>query len=338
MATRCEEIESNREVSMIGESESIKYHYVVYGLNIISDFPLPELTLSANLCNPLEATGIDEPVHIVRSDLSDLADSYCEMLKNDEHQFYLEINNVARYFATHGSEIRIQVFPAAHAQEVRLFLLGTVLGMVLHQRGVLPMHASALSVDDSCILFTGASGAGKSTTAGLLNQRGFSILADDVTAITQDSATQSRAWPGFPRLKLWQDAIDSLDKRDSVKIPDHVRLNKFHLMVDDFNYQQKPLRVSRIYELHDWDSIHNRGLPGSKSDIQIRQVSGHEAMAVLLRNTYRMEILDNNQLCAANFKRCALLANTVNVFQIFRKKHFQQSEQFVDSLLKHIHN
>ena len=50
-------------------------------------------------------------------------------------EFLLKLDDIARFLVQHGEEILIQ--PAAESDEdgIRLFLLGSALGALLHQRG-----------------------------------------------------------------------------------------------------------------------------------------------------------------------------------------------------------
>ena len=95
-----------------------------------------------------------------------------------------EIDQVARYLVSGGCEITVEPHPAADAKDVRLFLLGSAMGALLHQRGVWPLHGSAVAIQHGAVLFVGAKGSGKSTLAGAFHQRGFQVLSDDVCAVT----------------------------------------------------------------------------------------------------------------------------------------------------------
>ncbi|MFY7853077.1 MAG: HPr kinase/phosphorylase, partial [Brevundimonas sp.] len=99
--------------------------------------------------------------------------------------------------------------PGAAEVELRLILLGSVLGVICHLRGLFPLHASCVSIDGEAVAFCGASGAGKSTTALHLTLRGHGLLSDDVTQIDPTANKHPQVWPAFPRLKLWQDSLES---------------------------------------------------------------------------------------------------------------------------------
>ncbi len=87
-------------------------------------------------------------------------------------------------------------------QAVRTFLLGSAVGALLIQRGMLVLHGNALVKDGQAIVCMGHSGAGKSTLAYALMREGWRLLADDLVAVTPDGLVL----PGIPRIKLWEDA------------------------------------------------------------------------------------------------------------------------------------
>ena len=114
------------------------------------------------------------------------------------------------------------------AAKSALYLLGSARGALLHQRGLLPLHANAVVLAGRAIAFCGHSGAGKSTIAAWFHDRGDPILADDICAVDGAATGEIIAYPGVPRLRLWRDALekggreasgyrrsfDSLDKWD----------------------------------------------------------------------------------------------------------------------------
>src|SRR2546429_642560 len=82
------------------------------------------------------------------------------------------------------------------------FLCGPVWATLCHQRGLLPLHASAILTDGRITAFAGRSGVGKSTTAALMHSLNYQLFADDILPITFDKNSEPGAWPYLRRLKL----------------------------------------------------------------------------------------------------------------------------------------
>lgn len=95
---------------------------------------------------------------------------------------------------------------------LRRLLSGTAVALLLHQRGRLCLHASSVVKDGRAHLIVGASGAGKSTTAAALVERGATLLADDITAIDFGSDGALLAFPGLQTLRLRRESMDALPR------------------------------------------------------------------------------------------------------------------------------
>jgi hypothetical protein len=178
--------------------------YSAYLLSIDSEIALPELSV--------DSAGSEEaPDVIIR--LGDVnPDGLPEGLQLGpclwvgRDRLWYHVPNVARFLVQDGNSIRIDPEPGADDDSLRLFLLGSALGALLMQRGYLVLHGNAIRVGNQCLVCVGDPGAGKSTLAAGFMQRGYAVLADDVVPVDEGC----RALPGFPRIKLWQDAVDKL--------------------------------------------------------------------------------------------------------------------------------
>ena len=173
------------------------FDYSVFGLHVRSELQLPEL---------LEAKASDAPQVTVRTGPVAAGPPG---LNPVDGGLLLAVPEVGRYLISDGSEIVVEAEPGVPAANVRLFLLGSAMGALLHQRGLLPLHANAVEVEGRAFAFMGESGAGKSTLAAWFHDRGFRIVADDVCVVGFDDGGRAQVRPGISRLRLWREALDA---------------------------------------------------------------------------------------------------------------------------------
>ena len=123
----------------------------------------------------------------------------------------LDRANVGRFRIMRGQEIVVQPHPDASQRNIRMFLLGSALGALCHQRGLFLIHANGIQVEQGAFAFAGRSGAGKSTLAAYLENEGFPLICDDVCAVDLSGGAPC-VWPGAARLKLWKDSLSRLGR------------------------------------------------------------------------------------------------------------------------------
>jgi hypothetical protein len=68
-----------------------------------------------------------------------------------DQEFLLEIRDVARFGGLNGRSVLFERVNSACDENISLFLLGTVLGMLLQQRGIFLLHANAVIRDAEAI-------------------------------------------------------------------------------------------------------------------------------------------------------------------------------------------
>ena len=166
----------------------------------------------------------------------------------------LNVKHIARYLVSAGNEIVVEVMPGADSDMIRLLLMGSAFGALLHQRGVFAVHGSAIATRRGAVVFAGDSGYGKSTLAGAFHQRGFPVLADDVCPI--DTTALPIVLPANPFLTLWADAANRLGMN-----PQHLRrarsgLEKYILPLGEgFAAEPAPLHAIYVLELSNSDEF-----------------------------------------------------------------------------------
>jgi hypothetical protein len=170
------------------------FRYCAYGLEIQSDFALPELGPSRRDPPALSITRTT-PWQDQKEELAEFADHGDRQLLNWDA--------VGRFRITADDRIEVQPNPGVGDELVALPLLGAVLATLLHRRGLFTLHASAVAVDGRAVALLGDKGAGKSTTAAALLEAGHRFIADDIVAIDFTDASNPVVLSGFGHLKLW---------------------------------------------------------------------------------------------------------------------------------------
>ncbi|HEY6816882.1 MAG TPA: hypothetical protein VI168_15205 [Croceibacterium sp.] len=238
----------------------------------------------------------------------------------------LTVRDTARYLVRGGREILVDPFPHAAERNVRLFLLGSALGILVHQRGLLPLHANAVVAGGGAYAFAGHSGAGKSTLAAHFARRGYEVLCDDVCVVGFDEAGVPLAWPGLPRLKLWADAAAAFG-HDSASLDRAVEgLDKYHVPLAPTG-EQRPVPLRRLYLLA-------RTAGGEAPTI--RRVTGQQAMTAVMQQTYRNQYLGPMGLAADHFRLCAALLARIEVYEARRDWGYEVFAREAELLESHI--
>jgi hypothetical protein len=165
------------------------------------------------------------------------------------------------------------------------YLLGPVIGFVLRLRGVTCLHAGAVVVGEHAIALVGFPGAGKSTTAAAFARCGFSVIADDVVALTE-VGENFLVPPGYPRVNLWPDSARALFGSEEALPRITPTWDKRYVALADngFSFATKPLSLRAIYLLG-----------AREADLVspvVEEVAGGDALAGLVANTYVNYLLD----------------------------------------------
>ena len=287
-----------------------------YGLRIDSELPLPDLA-------PEPAAASREPADVVVRlaavpPPSPSAALLPRGLWVDGDRIGLDVPGVGRYACTGGTRIVVEPAPGATDAALRLFLLGSALGALLTQRGLLVLHGNAFVVDDACAVVLGHSGAGKSTLAAEMHRRGHVVLSDDVVPV--DDA--GRALPGWPRIKLWQDALDRLGRGSSglERVADGFA--KFHVPLERAPTEPVPIRWVYVLDRH-------------AGPLRVVPVTGAAVFTSLYEHTYRNDILVGD-LRRAHLVRSAALAGTARLARLERPRGVDSVAASAEAILADI--
>lgn len=127
-----------------------------------------------------------------------------------DSEYLMLLPGTGRVLVRDGSDVAIALDPAAEPMAAASILMGPVQSVLWHQRGLLPLHASAVAIGGGAVALCGASGVGKSTLAAALSARGHELVADDICLVDTGRDGEAAVLPGGAPLRLWRDAIDRL--------------------------------------------------------------------------------------------------------------------------------
>lgn len=222
----------------------------------------------------------------------------------------LTIEGVATYRVPDARTI--EVLPASGADwgDVRLYLLGTAMGMLLHRRGDLPLHANAIVVDGRAWAFMGESGSGKSTFAASLLRGGHALLADDVCVVRVMQQNGPTAFAGMPRMRLWEDAaIHAGHDPDGLQlvVPGDPAYRKFDVPLSGaLSSESAPLQVLCLLE---WGE-----------SWRVDDVTGAAMVEALFAHSYRGEYVGTLGDPQRHWANCVALAKQVRMFRYVRPR------------------
>ncbi len=182
-------------------------------------------------------------------------------------------------------------------------ITGRIMAYLLRQRGWLPLHASAIRLQDRAILFIGPSGVGKSTTAAAFAGSGYTVLSDDIAPvrIADDGCLLQAA---RPRLKLFADSVPVLGE---LAASASFQIDKYCFDLD--RSELAPLtQVSAIYLMEYGDTV------------AATTVRAFEAVKALSENTMFSRRRASADLAATHLLACAGIAQVVPVFRLTRPR------------------
>ncbi|WP_052761704.1 hypothetical protein [Aurantiacibacter luteus] len=244
----------------------------------------------------------------------------------DGGRFLLHVPGGASFLVEDGSRITYSRHGASD-RDVALFLLGSAWGALCYQRGLLPLHASAVYHEGRVHAFTGQSGAGKSTLAAALSDRGLDFFTDDVLIIDPAELSQESApcYAGQKDMKLWADALELTGSQKMGAVRDEPGFEKFFALPG----KTETVGCGHLASLF---ILKNENARRDREPVAIEQVTGAEALKKLRESVYRIRFGNAIMGRPALFAALARLIAAVEVRTFDRplkKREFERSTAFM---------
>ena len=242
-----------------------------------------------------------------------------------DEQILLSIPGLARCLVTGGQEIAVEAAAGAREDDIAPFLEVGVIAIVLHQRQQLTLRASAVSLAEKAVVFCGSPGAGKSTLAAVLSDRGYPFFTDDLCCVGGRGPHEPTVAPDGATLRLWGDAVDRLAQPDRRGAALRRGVQKFH--VEPMCVARQPsLPIHAIYMIRD-------DHPSLASGISSLPVG--EAAMLLRRNAYSSHLAALTGSDKLFFDQAAALQRRVKLFSLTRPVGLDAMPQVIDQLEAH---
>jgi hypothetical protein len=296
--------------------------YLVGGITLVSEIALPELPLIQQQ---------DATPHQVTIRLGEIPRRLPDAVEVDPDcfatttQYLLCVSGIARYLVTEGREIVVDPDASAVPLDVRAYLLGAMFVVLCQQRGLLPLHASAVAGKSGVVAFLANSGQGKSTLAAHLVQRGFRVIADDICLIDATPPGDAMVIPTAPWLKLWRNSLENLGRQAE---------GLDRVFSDDDKYRLplapvlQPEPICKVVFLE--------GTEGSANATVIEEVPRVEAVPLLMNLTHHSYVLEATGQREENFLRCGRVLSQARAYRLIRPwglMHLKSTVDAVENLL-----
>ena len=283
------------------------HHYHAFSLHWVSDgllipeLPLAELDVAEATPNASITIQEEDPQNWPALPPGPHDTPFLQMGRGD---LRLTVEGIGRFRISNADQITWQRADGTVSdQDLRTFLLGSAVGALLIQRGMLVLHGNALERDGQAIVCLGHSGAGKSTLAFALMQQGWRLLADDLVAITADG----QVLPGIPRIKLWHDAAKAFGLDPDALPTIRQGMQKYLLLGEAIERALQPCPLKALYLIRQQRQDCN-----DPEDSRITRISSQQQAALCLRNqAFRPRFVRGLGQEGANFMALARLQQEV---------------------------
>ncbi len=247
-----------------------------------------------------------------------------ESYEANDTEFLLRLPDVATYYARDGIEIVVDREEAAAELDVRSYLLGSLFAILCHQRGLLPLHGSAIATPRGAVAFLGTSGAGKSSIAAFLSQRGHRILADDICLVDPAAPRDQRVLPVAPWLKLWSATLDAMGEssRGLPRVFSDDEKYRFEL-----NQHEAPAPLAELILLERAEN---------QTEASFERLTPVHALHAVLDLTYQSWLVRAMGRTEQYFLRCGEALDGVRVTRMRRPWSFDAMETTLAALEAHL--
>lgn len=292
-----------------------KYYYFAFGLVFSSELELTEFL-------PGEGTpDVNIILDEVPSSIENPIEAYTDYQLSETE--FLLFKSVADYHVKDGNTITIQVHEY-DINRIKSYLMAIVMGALLIQRGLIPIHGSSIVINGKAVVFTGRSGAGKSTLCAALRKRSYEYMSDDITAISINNDGVPIVHPAYPQQRLSKHAAKMLGydiTNLELRMPE-----KKYFIETDVKYKKDSVPLFAIFEI-------------CKENIRYVEkvkASGTDKLMRIVRNMYYSVIRKRMGIAPEFFIKLTCLANSVHYYYLLRPHGKRSTEEQIKLVIESV--
>ena len=297
------------------------YFYHAFGLNISSELQIPEFLHTSGQQGDIDIQisfsklpgHIEEPVtSFTWFEISDVA-------------FLLRVEDVGNILVENGNKILIEKIASAPEAELRQWALGPCLAILLHQRGLLALHAGGIQTSFGAVLFTGDPGYGKSTLVKAFVEQDYKMISDDLIAVEVDRDGRGVIYPSSHEIKLWENTENLLGMTIDKQYPVRENSRKFSVYHQDALISE-PVNLNSIFILDKREAKRKAAVKMNKTD----------AVFLLIENTFGISLINDTKTRDKHFDLVTRLVKQVPVYQIYRTPNTKPKEvvDLINNIIK----
>lgn len=298
------------------------YEYSIHGLTVQSQFEIAGLRSA-----PSPRGEADVSIELGKAP-SELAGpvAFADGSQVSGQEILLNVQDVARYWMRDGRSIVVDRYPGARTNDVLIYLLGSGLAGILHQKGYFPLHASAFVRGDHCVGFMGDSGVGKSTLAALLSLRGFRLLSDDVLVTIPTADRQLLAMPSSVAVKLTPHSASLTGFKNHPECFDGSDQAKLRIEASE-RFAEQPARLAALYLL--------KWLNPASAPPEVERIQPFDALKVLRQNVYQPALIDAMGREGPFLTFASTVISRVRLSEFRRGRCLEAIQAQTDTLMQH---
>ncbi|WP_165998188.1 aldolase [Bacillus sp. Cs-700] len=298
------------------------YLFKAFGFIIRSDYYFQELGDLINRDNQLS-----EDINIRIEDLSTVWKEEGEVgkFKVKKNHTLFQVKDTAVFCVKDGDTILVYPFKSTEEDKIKLYILGTCMGVLLIQREILPLHGSAIAIEGKAYAIVGYSGAGKSTLASEFMKRGYKLLTDDIIPVLITNEGKPTVVPSYPQQKLWIESLREFGMNSKQYRPLFDREEKFSVPISN-RFCNTPLPLGGVFEL----------VKSAQDGIEIGKITKLNKLQTLSAHTFRNQLISRSEKLEWHFKVISELATNISLYQLRRPTTCFTASDLADQILYQI--